>query len=93
MMKWGMALNSNNAPADGSDRKHADVIWDRYEAYRQGRFTTLALPTTNPFDYWSIHHRYAPRSCFQQAVVEGHKQGAAVVQQIVKEADRIGVLP
>jgi hypothetical protein len=93
MMKWGMTLNSNNAPADGSDRKHVDDMWDRYEAYRQGRFTTLALPTTNPFDYWSIHHRYAHRSCFQQAVVEGHKQGAAVVQQIVKEADRIGVLP
>jgi len=93
MMKWGMTLNSNNAPADGSDRKHADEIWDRYETYRKGRFTTLALPTTNPFDDWSIHHRYAHRSCFQQAVVNGHKQGAAVVQQIVKEANRIGVLP
>jgi hypothetical protein len=93
MRKWGMDLNSNNAPTDARDRKHADLIWDRYGTYRQGRFTTLALPPTNPFDDWSIHHRYAHRSCFQKAVVEVHKQGAAVVQQIVKEADRIGVLP
>jgi len=50
MRKWGMDLNSNNAPTDARDRKHADLIWDRYGTYRQGRFTTLALPPTNPFD-------------------------------------------
>jgi hypothetical protein len=93
MMKWGMTLNSNNLPTDGRDRKHADLIWDRYATYRQGLFTTLALPPTNPFDDWSIHHRYAHQSYFQKDVVKVHKQGAAVVQQIVKEADKIGVLP
>jgi hypothetical protein len=93
MMKWGMTLNLHNAPAHRDDRTHADLIWGQYETYRQGRFTTLALPPTNPFDDWSIHHRYAHRSCFQKAVVEGHRQGAVEVQQIVKEAERIGVLP
>ncbi len=93
MMKWGMTLNSNNAPTDGRDRKHADLIWDRYETYRQGHLTSLALPPTNPFDDWSIHHRYAHQSYFQHAFVERHMHGAAVVQQIVKEADKIGVLP
>lgn len=93
MMKWGMTLNGIQAPSDRDDRTHIDKIWDRYETYRQGRFTTLALPPTNPFDDWSIHHRYAHQSSFQQAAVDGHKQGAAMVWQIVDDAKNIGELP
>jgi hypothetical protein len=93
MMKWGMTLNSNNAPADGSDRKHADEIWDRYESYRQGRSSSLALPGTRYFDNWSIHHRYVSRSHFQQSVVDDHRQGAAIVKQLVAQAHIEGVLP
>jgi len=92
MLKWGMQLN-NNKPRLFDDKQHADLIWDRYETYRQGRFTTLALPPTNPFDDWSIHHRYASRSHFQQTIVEGHMRGAAEVKGLVKEAERLGELP
>lgn len=93
MLKWGMNLNRNHAPADARDRKHVDEIWGRYETYHQGRFTTLALPIANPFDDWSIHHRYASRKSFQQAVVEGHRNGAAVVKKIVDHAKTAGELP
>jgi hypothetical protein len=93
MMKWGMTLNLNYAPALGSDRKHADEIWDRYETYRQGRSSSLALPGTRYFDDWSIHHRYASRSHFQQTVVGDHRQGAAIVKQLVAQAHIEGVLP
>jgi hypothetical protein len=93
MMKWGMTLNSNNIPADGSDRKHADDIWDRYEAYRQGRSSSLALPGTNYFDDWRIHHRYFSRSYFQQSAVSRHQQGAVIVKSLVTQAHIEGVLP
>ena len=95
MRKWGMQLDHNNIPAHPLDRKHADLIWDRYETYHQGRFTTLALPTTRPrpFDDWSIHHRYASRSYFQQTVVEGHMRGAAIVKKLVADAKILGELP
>jgi hypothetical protein len=93
MMKWGMTLNPNNAPALSSDRKHADKIWDRYEAYHQGRFTTLTLPTMNPFGDWSIEHRYANRVHFQQSVVANHRQGTLIVKSLVAQAQIEGVLP
>jgi hypothetical protein len=93
MRKWGMQLSHNNVPVDSLDRKHADHIWVRYETYRQGLFSTLALPTNNPFVDWSIHHRYASRSYFQQTVVEGHMRGAAEVKRLVMEAQRLGELP
>lgn len=93
MMKWGMTLNPNNAPSLRSDRTHADEIWDRYEAYRQGGFSSLALPGARYFDDWSIHDRYVSRSYFQQSVVDGHRQGAAIVKSLVAQAHIEGVLP
>lgn len=93
MLKWGMTLNNNHAPAKRDDRKHADKIWDRYETYRQGRSSSLALPGTRYFDDWSIDHRYASRSHFQQTVVGNHRQGAAIVKQLVAQAHIEGVLP
>jgi hypothetical protein len=93
MRKWGMQLNHNNVPVDSLDRKHADHIWVRYETYRQGRSTTLALPTTNPFDDWSFHLRYSNRNYFQQTVVEGHMRGAALVKSLVGQAKHDGELP
>jgi hypothetical protein len=91
MHKWGMQLN-NNKPRRPEDRKHADGIWSRYETYRQGRIATLALPT-NPFEEWSIHHRYANRVHFQQTVVDGHMRGAALVKRLVAQANIEGELP
>jgi hypothetical protein len=91
MLKWGMPF-SNNQPSLSIDRKHADGIWSRYETYRQGRIATLALPT-NPFEEWSIHHRYANRVHFQQTVVEGHMRDAALVKRLVAQACIEGELP
>lgn len=93
MMKWGMNLNPNYTPASSLDRKHADEIWDRYEAYRQGRSSSLALPGTRYFDDWSIHHRYVSRSHFQQSVVDVHRRGAAIVKQLVAQARKEGASP
>jgi hypothetical protein len=81
MRKWGMQLDHNNVPAHPLDRKHADLIWDRYT--RRPR----------PFDDWSIHHRYASRSYFQQTVVEGHMRGASIVKKLVADAKILGELP
>ena len=92
MAKWGMKLN-NNIPADPKDRKHADTIWNRYETYQEGRLPALSLPRRNAFASWSIHHRYANRSYFQQTVVDGHRKGAAIVKQLVHQARIQGVLP
>jgi hypothetical protein len=53
----------------------------------------LALDPGNPFSDWSIHHRYASRSCFQQGEVKKHKTGADQVKKLVKQARNMGLLP
>lgn len=94
MLKLGMKLKDNR-PEKKKDQKHADAIWWRYETYRQGRMpATLALdPKNNPFSDWSIHHRYASRSCFQDKEVKDHQKGAEQVKKLVEHARNMGLLP
>jgi hypothetical protein len=68
--------------------------WDRYESYRSGHADGakyLLLPQ-NPFTNWDVSQRYAHQSCFDQAHVDPHQQGAEHVRQLVKAARMDGLI-
>lgn len=94
MVVFGMPTNNGN-PRLPEDRKHMDQdLWDRFESYRQGHSSgaAYALPNANPFKDWKTSDRYAHRSHFDQNRVELHRQGAEMVRELVKHAQRTGVL-
>jgi hypothetical protein len=95
MVRFGMTVNpATGAPKDRSDWKHANNIWARFESYRSGRVEGVdyGLPTPNPFDNWDVSDRYAHQSSFNQAGVQLHQAGAAVICDLIKKAQREGLL-
>jgi len=95
MLAFGMSFDAaKDRPANDVDRKHADGIWDRYESYRCGhhRGAAYTLPSTNPFTLWDVSQRYANQNRFDDARVNQHKSGADIVRELVKKAQREGLL-
>ncbi|BDV00183.1 hypothetical protein TDMWS_02680 [Thermodesulfomicrobium sp. WS] len=95
MLAFGMPYDtSNDRPAIGSDRKHADILWARYESYRCGHHlgAGYALTTPNPFDDWDVGQRYAHRSNFNRDRVEAHRSGAEAVGQLIQKARWEGLI-
>ena len=95
MMRFGMAFNpATGSPTDSKDWKHADNIWARFESYRSGKMEGVdyGLPTPNPFDNWDASDRYAHQSNFNQVDVQVHQAGAAAICQLIKKAQREGLL-
>jgi hypothetical protein len=83
----------NDMPELSCDRKHANEIWDRYQAYA-ARYNGVnyALPTVNPFNDWDIEQRYAHRKDFDRARISRHRQGAKIVRQFLAKARKDGLL-
>lgn len=95
MQAFGMTVDpTSGSPVDRKDQRHAKEIWVRYEGYRSGRMagTDYALPYTNPFDNWAVSDRYANQLNFREGYVRAHQAGAKVVQDLIKRAQREGVL-
>lgn len=95
MVGFGMAIDPmTGSPAQRKDREHANNIWARFETYRNGRVEGVeyGLPTANPFNNWDVSDRYAHQSNFTQIGVQLHKAGAATVCELVKKAQREGLL-
>lgn len=92
MLRWGMPFTGGR-PSNPADRVHANGLWSRYEAYRQGNSAVFALPPNNPFAHWRIEHRYANQSSFLLSRVQQHQAGAREVKRLIKEARLNGVLP
>lgn len=88
MVVFGMTLRGDGAPSEWGDRKHAEIMWDRYETYRfnavNGASYVLASP--NPFHDWDASQRYAKSSDFIQPRVEAHRAAAEDVAALVKKA-------
>lgn len=96
MLAFGMPFDATgDRPAKKSDRVHANGIWARLESYRSGcvQGTGYVLPADNPFDDWDVSDRYAHQSNFDQARVQVHQTGAATVCELIKKAQREGLLP
>ncbi len=94
MVKFGMTVNSEGNPTDKEDLKHINKIWERFESYRQGKFEGIdyGLPVPNPFNNWDVSDRYAHQSNFNQASVQLHKAGAEAICELIKKAQREGLL-
>lgn len=95
MKAFGMPFDTvKDWPTNKEDRSHANGIWARFEAYRCGHAhgTTYVLPASDPFNTWNISDRYAHQSNFDRAHVQGHQAGAAAVGQLLKKAQREGLL-
>lgn len=95
MVRFGMEVKpATGSPTAREDREHAKHIWARFEGYRSGKVEGIdyGLPTPNPFDNWDVSDRYAHQSNFTQAVVQLHRAGAAAVCELIKKAQREGLL-
>ena len=95
MVRFGMVVNpATGSPAARDDRDHAKYIWDRFELYRTGKVegTDYGLPSPNPFNNWDVSDRYAHRSNFNQMDVQPHRDGASAVCELIKKAEREGLL-
>jgi hypothetical protein len=87
--------HNRGRPSNRADLVHADGIWSRYINYSQGGAAArYALPTNNnPFGQWKIDDRYANRIHFVHARVDGHRNAALIVKQLVDKAVKKKDLP
>lgn len=95
MVAFGMDVNpSTGSPEERDDREHADKIWVRFETYRCGHVngTNYGLPTLNPFNKWKVSDRYVHQSNFNLASVQPHQEGAAAICELIKKAQREGLV-
>lgn len=93
MLAFGMSLDKDR-PESPEDRVHADGVWARYESYRSGHVqgTGYVVPASDPFYDWNVSDRYAHQSNFNQTRAQAHQAGAAVVCELIKKAQRDGLL-
>lgn len=95
MVRFGMMVNpTTGSPTAREDRSHVNRVWDRFESYRSGKLEGVdyGLPIPNPFDNWDVSDRYAHQSNFNPADVQLHQAGAAVICELIKKAQREGLL-
>ncbi|MGL6484113.1 hypothetical protein ACSZNY_13205 [Aeromonas caviae] len=94
MLAFGMPHNTSGSPRDRADWVHVDGVWARFESYRSGHMqgAGYSLPMNNPFDNWHASDRYAHHSNFDHARVTGHQAGAQLVCNLIKQAQRNGLI-
>lgn len=95
MLAFGMPYDTaKDCPSKKQDTKHADAIWARFESYRCGHHRGIhyTLPVANPFHDWKASQRYAHTSNFNLALAQTHQAGAQVVCQLIKQAQRDGLI-
>lgn len=92
MMVFGMGVDQQyGSPVKKIDRVHADELWQRYESYRSGR-ASYDLGSALPFHDWHVRQRYAHQNNFDQVRVDPHRAAARQVRELLKQADRDGLL-
>lgn len=94
MIAFGMRLHADGTgrPHEFDDRKHANIVWDRYEMYRSGQASSYALPATNPFDEWRAEQRYDAKNQITPTTAKAHRQGVLVVSALLERAINEGIL-
>ena len=95
MLALGMPYDlTRDRPDREQDRKHANGIWARFESYRCGHHQGAGyiLPGSNPFHDWDVSQRYAHQSQVDQTRAQSHQAGARAVCELIKKAQREGLL-
>ena len=85
----------NAAPASKSGYKvHIDQLWIQYGGTISGKgHAALALPPSTPFAQWRAEHRYEDDGLFTETRVEGHRNAALIVFQVLESARIAGLVP
>ncbi len=73
-------------------RKHINDLWDSYQSFMQTRHA-YAIPPDNPFQDWDIAQRYAPEKEITEHAARNHATAVGTLKQIIRKAERDGVLP
>ncbi|RTR19917.1 SAM-dependent methyltransferase [Azospirillum griseum] len=82
--------SSDGSPEKKEDRQHADIIWKRFETYRDGKDAEYLLANPSPFDDWKAEQRYAHQGDFNASRVEPHRKAAQDVHALIKRAEKDG---
>jgi hypothetical protein len=73
-------------------RKHINDLWDSYQSFMQTR-SAYAIPANNPFQDWDIAQRYAPEKEITEQMARTHGAALGTLKQVIRKAERDGVLP
>lgn len=94
MVHFGMKVKADGSPSDRENRIHVDKAWDRFESYRSGHAAgaTYAVGMINPFADWRVGQRYVHRSALDSARVQAHRDGAALVRNLIATARQQGLI-
>lgn len=93
MTQFGMPVDAAGSPQKGPNRVHVDKLWARYSEYVSDPSSlTYQLASTNYFDDWRAEDRYAADGYVTQARLDRHRDGAAHVRALVRQARVEGLL-
>ena len=93
MQVFGMETDDKGSPKKKDDWKHANGIYERYDAYREGyNAGAYQLSNSTAFNDWNISDRYAHRSHFNQAKVDSHRDAAKEIETLINKAKLEGLL-
>ncbi|MBE9404964.1 SAM-dependent methyltransferase [Brachybacterium sp. Marseille-Q2903] len=93
MTKFGMPVDPAGDPLR-PNRVHIDSLWTRYSVYASGpSASAYQLDATNHFDDWRAADRYAEDGHVTATSLERHRNGAAQVDALVRQARVEGLLP
>lgn len=95
MLAFGMPYDAaRDRPMYQQDRVHASGVWARFESYSSGHAQGVGyvLSAANPFHDWDVSDRYAHQSNFDQARAQSHQSGANEIRELIKRAQREGLL-
>ena len=92
MLSCGMEMH-NGKPRNREDCCHVDKLLRRYQIYMAGIDKKYVLSDTDFFKQWNIDERYAKDTELSQDQVKKHRSNAEKVRDMIKEAQKDGLLP
>lgn len=94
MLAFGMPFDTAaDRPSRTEDRKHVDLIWERFDSYRSGhQLGPGYVISPNPFADWDVSQRYSAESNFDEQRVQRHKDGAILVNELLRKAVQEGLI-
>jgi hypothetical protein len=96
MQGLGMTLTHDGVPSNKQYRVHINKLWNQFSCFASGRNATKYAqcldPNSNPFNNWTINHRYFHRSNITAQMLLDHKKGAQTAMNLLGQATLDGVV-
>jgi hypothetical protein len=94
MKALGMPVDSVGKPIGHAT--HIKTLWNEFSTFAQGHggasYSTRLPNGSSPFDDWKIDKRYHHRNDFVVGEVHAHQVGARITMDILREAQKDGVV-